>query len=88
MVKWTRMVLCALLFALMVSIGTFAECVQIAEGAWPGIILIAVAMWRLFETLPTTPTRAGACTTCGYDRHGLAARTPCPECAEVPLPRH
>jgi hypothetical protein len=32
----------------------------------------------------TIRRRRGRCTTCGYDRRGLAAGAKCPECGTVP----
>ncbi len=49
---------------------------------WPFVIIsifATAAAWRM-DTLAQRRKRIGACPACGYDRTGLAANAPCPEC--------
>ena len=49
---------------------------------WPLIVISIVATaaaWRM-DTLAQRRKRIGGCPACGYDRTGLAANAPCPEC--------
>jgi hypothetical protein len=55
---------------------------------WPLIILaggISAFAWRL-DTLARRRARLNHCPTCNYDRAGLPAASPCPECGAVPQP--
>jgi len=49
---------------------------------WP-FVAIAIgttaAAWRI-DAIARRKSRSWACTNCGYDRTGLAANAPCPEC--------
>ena len=49
---------------------------------WPFVaisIATTATAWRM-DTLAQRRKRLGACPACGYDRTGLAANAPCPEC--------
>ncbi len=49
---------------------------------WPFVaisIATTAAAWRM-DTLAQRSQRPGVCPACGYDRTGLAADAPCPEC--------
>ncbi len=58
------------------------------------ITVIRVPMWALaaVSVLPTwwlwrrtaKPAPPGHCSACAYDRRGIAADTPCPECGAAP----
>jgi hypothetical protein len=53
-------------------------------------LLIAVAIpttmaWRL-ESLAHRCARVDLCLNCNYDRRGLLAESPCPECGFLPAP--
>jgi hypothetical protein len=47
--------------------------------------LPASLLWRA-RVRVRSRRRAGQCPTCGYDRHGLAAEHPCPECGRPKQP--
>jgi hypothetical protein len=47
------------------------------------ILIATAAAWRL-DTLARRRARVGHCPTCNYDRRGLPAANPCPECGAVP----
>src|SRR5262245_20503685 len=46
---------------------------------WP-LTAALVALAAIPPALRRHRRRAGRCTTCGYDRHGLTPDAPCPEC--------
>ncbi|MFO0857478.1 MAG: hypothetical protein U0640_09015 [Phycisphaerales bacterium] len=49
---------------------------------WPFVLVCVgttAAAWRM-DTLAQRRKRLGVCPACGYDRAGLAANAPCPEC--------
>ncbi|MFO0857474.1 MAG: hypothetical protein U0640_08995 [Phycisphaerales bacterium] len=49
---------------------------------WPFVLIsiaATAAAWRM-DTLAQRRNRQGKCKACGYDRGGLAAGAPCPEC--------
>ena len=49
---------------------------------WPFVLVstaTTAAAWRM-DTLAQRRKRFGGCPACGYDRAGLAADAPCPEC--------
>ena len=49
-----------------------------------GALLIAAGAWRL-DVLAARRRRTGMCPKCQYDRAGLSAMSPCPECGAVPV---
>lgn len=58
---------------------------------WPialSTAIVTLGAWRL-DTNARDRLRHSACVKCGYDRAGLAAASPCPECdaAAPPAPR-
>jgi hypothetical protein len=67
--------------------GTFIACsvwiVALAAGA------AAILLWLpdlRARSLAQLRDRAGLCTTCGYNRRGLATKALCPECGTLPAP--
>jgi hypothetical protein len=52
---------------------------------WP-LVLVATLAAGWTWTRHFRRGDPGKCTRCGYDRHGLAADAPCPECGTVPAP--
>jgi hypothetical protein len=53
---------------------------------WAPALVLAIPtaiLWRRDHML-TKRARAGRCPKCGYDRAGLAATIPCPECGTTP----
>jgi hypothetical protein len=47
------------------------------------VLALTAAAWRL-DTLARRRARLNHCPTCNYDRRGLPAASPCPECGVVP----
>jgi len=55
---------------------------------WMPFLLFAIPtalLWRR-DQIATKRARIGRCPCCGYDRRGLAADSPCPECGTAPKP--
>jgi hypothetical protein len=61
---------------------------------WPGFLADTAFYAAVLAALILVPRRlrrhlrrrAGRCTRCGYDRRGIDAATPCPECGVAPHP--
>lgn len=58
--------------------------VLLSKGLWGVVVLLggvtaAAVYWVLHYGLITRIDRS-VCSTCGYDRKGLSAGVPCPEC--------
>lgn len=59
---------------------------------WPGFVVnsllfaasIALVGWTLVTLRAALRMQRGQCTWCKYDRRGLAAGAPCPECGGLP----
>jgi hypothetical protein len=50
---------------------------------WPLMVVSALAATWLWRTDFVGRRRPGLCPSCGYDRRGLDAAGPCPECGAV-----
>ena len=48
-----------------------------------GAAVPPVVLWRL-DNLARRRARLNHCPACNYDRHGLSAASPCPECGGAP----
>lgn len=55
--------------------------------AWTVMLAAAALIWPATSAWQAARRRRrGACLSCGYDRHGLAAVVACPECGVLPDP--
>jgi hypothetical protein len=60
--------------------------IHVGVPLWVPFLLVAIPTALLWRRDHVTTKRAGGgrCPKCGYDRAGLAATNPCPECGTTP----